>query len=49
MTGVAGSAKIGNNVLIGGQAGIAGHIKIGNNVQIAAKSMSLTISVMENP
>ena len=38
MTGIAGSAKIGNNVLTGGQAGIAGHIKIGDNVHIAAKS-----------
>ena len=38
MTGIAGSAKIGNGVLTGGQAGIAGHITIGNNVQIAAKS-----------
>ena len=38
MTGIAGSAKIGNNVLTGGQASIAGHIKIGNNVHIAAKS-----------
>ncbi len=38
MTGIAGSAKIGNNVLTGGQTGIAGHITIGNNVHIAAKS-----------
>ena len=28
MTGIAGSAKIGNNVLTGGQVGIAGHIKL---------------------
>ena len=54
MTGIAGSAKIGNNVLTGGQVGIAGHISIGNNVQIAAKSgvfdsLDDGISVMGNP
>jgi len=38
MTGIAGSATIGNDVMTGGQVGIAGHIKIGNNVQIAAQS-----------
>ena len=38
MTGIAGSAKIGDYVLAGGQAGIAGHISVGNNVKIAAKS-----------
>ena len=38
MTGISGSTKIGNNVLIGGQVGISGHINIGNNVRIAAKS-----------
>ena len=37
-SGIAGSTKIGNNVLIGGQVGIAGHLRIGNNVKIAAKS-----------
>ena len=30
--------KIGNNVLIGGQAGISGHLKIGNNVKIGGGS-----------
>ena len=34
----AGSAKIGNNVSIGGQAGISGHIQIGNNVKIGGGS-----------
>ena len=36
--GFAGSCKIGNRVLIGGQAGISGHLKIGNNVQIGGGS-----------
>ena len=54
MTGIAGSAKVGNNVLTGGQAGIAGHIKIGNDVKIAAKSgvfnnLADGVSVMGNP
>ena len=38
MTGIAGSAKIGNNVMAGGQVGIAGHISVGDHVKIAAKS-----------
>ena len=53
-TGIAGSTKIGNNVLTGGQAGIAGHITVGNNVRIAAKSgvfqnLNDNESVMGNP
>ena len=36
--GFAGSAIIGNNVMIGGQAGISGHLKIGDNVQIGGGS-----------
>ena len=36
--GFAGSAIIGDNVLIGGQAGISGHLKIGNNVKIGGGS-----------
>ena len=31
-------AKIGNRVMIGGQAGISGHLEIGNNVQIGGGS-----------
>ena len=31
-------AKIGKNVIIGGQAGISGHLKIGDYVQIAGGS-----------
>ena len=47
MTGIAGSSKIGNNVLVGGQAGIAGHITIGNNVQVPQKVEFLIIYQME--
>jgi len=36
--GFAGSATLGDNVLIGGQAGISGHLKIGNNVKIGGGS-----------
>ncbi|OLP60017.1 UDP-3-O-(3-hydroxymyristoyl)glucosamine N-acyltransferase [Xaviernesmea oryzae] len=36
--GIAGSAIIGNGVMIGGNAGINGHITIGDGVQIGAKS-----------
>ena len=35
---IAGSTKIGNNVMIGGQAGISGHLSIGNNVKIGGGS-----------
>ncbi len=42
-----GSTKIGNNVVIGGQAGISGHLTIGNNVKIAAKS-GVTKNVKDN-
>jgi UDP-3-O-[3-hydroxymyristoyl] glucosamine N-acyltransferase len=37
-SGVAGSATIGNRVLMGGQSGIAQYIKVGDDCQIAAKS-----------
>ena len=36
--GIAGSAILGNNVVIGGQAGISGHLKIGDNVKIGGGS-----------
>ncbi len=36
--GIAGSCKVGNNVLIGGQVGLAGHLKVGDRVKIAAQS-----------
>jgi UDP-3-O-[3-hydroxymyristoyl] glucosamine N-acyltransferase len=36
--GIAGSTKIGKNVLIGGQAGISGHIKVADQTKIVAQS-----------
>ena len=36
--GIAGSATVGDNVVIGGQAGISGHLKIGHNVKIGGGS-----------
>jgi UDP-3-O-[3-hydroxymyristoyl] glucosamine N-acyltransferase len=36
--GVAGSAKIGKYVMIGGQAGIAGHLSIADKTKIVAQS-----------
>src|SRR5690554_7058552 len=36
--GVAGSTKIGQNVLVGGQVGISGHIKVADRTQIVAQS-----------
>ena len=38
MVGIAGSAELGDFVVMGGQAGIVGHIKVGAGVQIAAWS-----------
>ncbi len=54
MTGIAGSTKVGNNVMTGGQVGIAGHLTIGDNVKIAAqsgvlKNVKSNSSVMGNP
>ncbi|WP_319519954.1 UDP-3-O-(3-hydroxymyristoyl)glucosamine N-acyltransferase [uncultured Martelella sp.] len=37
-SGVAGSTRIGDGVMIGGQTGINGHIEIGSGAQIAGKS-----------
>jgi UDP-3-O-[3-hydroxymyristoyl] glucosamine N-acyltransferase len=37
-TGIAGSTKLGNNVVLGGQVGLAGHLKLGNDVSVAAQS-----------
>ncbi|MCU0786402.1 MAG: UDP-3-O-(3-hydroxymyristoyl)glucosamine N-acyltransferase, partial [Verrucomicrobia bacterium] len=37
-TGIAGSTKLGNYVILGGQVGLAGHLKIGNKVSVAAQS-----------
>ncbi len=38
LTGISGSAKIGNYVVMGGQSGAVGHIEIGDGAQIAATS-----------
>ena len=37
-TAVAGSAHIGNNVVLAGQTGVDGHVTIGDGAQIAGKS-----------
>ena len=36
--GIAGSTKLGNYVVLGGQVGIAGHLKLGNQVTVAGQS-----------
>ena len=38
LSGVAGSAKLEDNVLVGAQAGIGGHITIGKGAQLAGRS-----------
>jgi len=38
MSGVSGSTKVGNYVMIGGAASIAGHLTIGNGAKIAGRS-----------
>lgn len=37
-SGVAGSARIGNRVRLGGQAGVVGHIRIGDGAQVGAQA-----------
>lgn len=37
-TGIAGSAKIGEHCMFGGQVGIVGHLEVANGVQVAAQS-----------
>ncbi len=37
-TGIAGSAELGDFVMVGGQTGIAGHLHIGAGARIAAQS-----------
>ncbi len=36
-TGISGSAKLEDQVMLGGQAGVAGHLTVGRGAQIAAK------------
>ena len=38
VSGVAGTAKVGENCVFGGQVGIIGHLEIGDGTQIAAQS-----------
>lgn len=37
-TGLAGSAKTGRHVVLGGQVGVAGHLEIGDQIIVAARS-----------
>ena len=37
-TGVAGSAVLGDGVILGGQVGVAGHLTVGNGVKVQAQS-----------
>lgn len=41
-SGIAGSSKLGEGVMLGGQAGIAGHLDIGAGAMIAAQSGVIT-------
>src|SRR4029453_15042433 len=45
--GLAGSTKIGKNVILSGQVGVAGHLEIGDNV-IATAQTGIPNSVKEN-
>jgi len=36
--GIAGSSKLGDYVILAGQAGVGGHLKIGSQVTVAAQS-----------
>lgn len=38
LAGIAGSAKVGDFAMIGGQVGISGHIAVGNGAKIIAQS-----------
>jgi UDP-3-O-[3-hydroxymyristoyl] glucosamine N-acyltransferase len=38
LAGIAGSAKFGKHVILGGHVGVAGHLEIGDNVTVAAMS-----------
>ena len=39
MTGIAGSAIVGNRVVLAGQSGIAGHLTVGDNCVVAARGL----------
>jgi UDP-3-O-[3-hydroxymyristoyl] glucosamine N-acyltransferase len=38
LSGIAGSAKVGKNCMIGGQVGVNGHIKIANGTRVGAQA-----------
>ena len=46
--GIAGSAKIGNNCVIGGQVGIVGHIQIADGTMVQAQSGMVSNVLEEN-
>jgi UDP-3-O-[3-hydroxymyristoyl] glucosamine N-acyltransferase len=37
-TGIAGSTKMGDEVVLGGQSGVSGHLRLGSRVSVSAKS-----------
>jgi len=37
-SGIAGSSRLGDGVVLAGQSGISGHMKLGDGVHVAAKS-----------
>jgi len=44
---IAGSARLGDYVVLAGQAGVAGHIDLGDGAQVAAKSAALSGSTVK--
>jgi len=47
--GIAGSARIGDRVMIGGQSGLAGHIEVGDGVMLGAKTgVAASLTAKEN-
>jgi UDP-3-O-[3-hydroxymyristoyl] glucosamine N-acyltransferase len=36
--GIAGSSRLGKNVILAGQVGVAGHLEIGDNCRVGAQS-----------
>src|SRR6185436_8492207 len=40
-SGIAGSTRLGDGVVLAGQAGVGGHLELGDGVQVAAKSAAL--------
>jgi len=47
--GIAGSARVGDRVMIGGQAGVAGHLEVGDGVMLGAKTgVAVSLTAKEN-